>query len=140
MSDKLFPFILNCSLIIVRQYRAKNMDDYITYLQEVFSGMGTISAKRMFGGHGLYYDSLMFSLVADGVVYLKADAENAQDFEALGLGKFQYEKSGKLMAISYYQAPDELFDDPQLAERWARKAWNAAVRGDQKKRKPKQLK
>ena len=116
------------------------MNDYIEYLKEVFSGLGAINARRMFGGHGLYYDALMFALVADGLVYLKADAENAQDFEALGLEKFHYEKSGKLMAISYYQAPDDIFDDPQLAEKWARKAWNAAVRGDQKKRKPRQLK
>ncbi len=116
------------------------MDDYIEYLQEVFSGLGAISAKRMFGGYGLYYDSLMFALVADGVVYLKADAENASNFTALGLEKFHYEKAGKLMAISYYQAPDELFDDQELAGYWARQSWDAALRGDQKKRKPKYLK
>ncbi len=115
------------------------MDDYIEYLQDVFSGMGAISAKRMFGGHGLYFDSLMFALVADGVVYLKADAENASQFEALGLGKFHYEKGGKLMAISYYQAPDDLFDDQELAAQWARRSWEAAMRGEQKKRNPKYL-
>lgn len=116
------------------------MDDYIEYLKEVFSELGVINAKRMFGGHGLYYDTLMFALVANGVVYLKADAENANNFEALGLEKFQYQKGGKLMAISYYQAPDELFDDPVLAGQWAKQSWRAALRGDQKKRQPKYLK
>lgn len=116
------------------------MNDYIEYLKEVFSGLGVISAKRMFGGYGLYHDGLMFALIANNVAYLKADNENAEHFEELGLEKFQYEKSGKLMSISYYQAPDELFDDQEMAAQWARKSWEAALRGDQKKRKPSHFK
>lgn len=116
------------------------MDDYIEYLQEVFSGLGLVTAKRMFGGYGLYHDTLMFALIADNVVYLKADAVNAGDFEALALEKFQYDKNGKLMSMSYYQAPDELFDDQELASKWARKSWEAAARNPAKKRKPSRLK
>ena len=112
------------------------MDEYIEYLKEVFSGLGPICAKRMFGGYGLYFESLMFALVADNVVYLKADNENSSDFEALQLEKFRYEKSGKIMSISYYQAPDELFDDQDLAAQWAKKSWQAALRGQLKRSKP----
>ena len=43
--------------------RLANMSDYIDFLKEVFSEFGAVSARRMFGGHGLYFDGLMFGLV-----------------------------------------------------------------------------
>lgn len=36
-------------------------------------GRGEIRSRRMFGGHGIYRDDLMFAIVADDVLYLKAE-------------------------------------------------------------------
>ncbi len=36
------------------------------------AGFGPVAVKRMFGGAGIYRDGLMFALVADDVLYLKA--------------------------------------------------------------------
>ena len=70
----------------------------------------------MFGGHGVYHEGLMFALVVDDVLYLKADAELAEQFEAKGLKRFQYVKRGKPMSMSYYQAPEGIYDDPAEAK------------------------
>ncbi len=111
------------------------MSDYIDFLKEVFATFGQVNSRRMFGGHGLYYDGLMFALVADDTLYLKADAENQHIFEDEGLERFSYEKQGKSYSIAYFQAPDQLFDDQDEAAIWARRSWDAAVRGAAKKRR-----
>jgi DNA transformation protein len=43
------------------------------------------------------------------------------------LGAFQYTQGGKVITLSYFQAPDEIFDDPQEAAIWARRAYEVAV-------------
>jgi DNA transformation protein len=108
------------------------MSEFTDYLHEVFQDFGSIEARRMFGGHGVFRDGLMFALVVEDVLYLKADAETAGDFEARGLARFQYHKQGKTVSLSYYTAPDEIFDDPDEACAWARRAYAAALRASDK--------
>lgn len=98
-------------------------------MQELLDGWGTVTARRMFGGHGLYHEGLMFAIVMDSRLYLKADDGNRAEFEALGLAPFTYPMKGKTVALSYWSAPDAMFDEPSEAVRWARSAWEAAARG-----------
>ncbi|MEM7432521.1 MAG: TfoX/Sxy family protein [Pseudomonadota bacterium] len=104
------------------------MSEFVDYLGEVFQQFGAIRARRMFGGYGVYHDDLMFGLVADDVLYLKADDQSAGLFTEKGLMPFEYVKNGKPMKMSYYTAPEEIFDDPDVAEAWARHAYDAALR------------
>lgn len=110
----------------------KQASEFVDYLSEVFESFGPISARRMFGGYGIYHDGLMFGLVAYDVLYLKADAETAQRFEDEGLAKFEYVKQGKPMRLSYYSAPEIIFDDPDEARAWASLAFEAALRSRKK--------
>ncbi|GAB5498979.1 MAG: TfoX/Sxy family protein [Pseudohongiellaceae bacterium] len=95
---------------------------------ELLQGLGPVSARRMFGGHGLFLDGLMFALIADNELYLKADAECREVFVELGLQPFTYYKQGKPMALSYYQAPDSCLDSLDEMTRWGNVAFAAAVR------------
>lgn len=106
--------------------------EFVDYLSEVFETFGPIRAKRMFGGWGIYFDELMFGLVADDVLYLKADAESEPEFLELGLEPFEYRKQGRLTRISYYTAPDIVFEDPDEARAWATRAFEAALRSKKK--------
>lgn len=105
-----------------------NMSDFIPFVQELLDSWGPVSARRMFGGHGLYHEGLMFAIVMNQQLYLKVDDQNRPDFEALGLTPFTYPMKGKDVALSYWAAPDAVFDDPQEAVQWARSAWDAALR------------
>lgn len=102
--------------------------EFVENLNEVFALFGPIRAKRMFGGYGIYHDGLMFALVADDVLYLKADASSEGAFKALGLEKFQYVKKGRTIRMSYYEAPEDLFDNTEQAKIWADLAFEAALR------------
>jgi len=104
------------------------MNEYIDYLHEVFEWFGPVTTRKMFGGHGIYHNGLMFALVADGVLYLKTDGENSDHFVQEGLPPFEFIKKGKLIKTSYYRAPDEIMDDRELAAVWARRSYAAAVR------------
>ncbi|AMK78761.1 MULTISPECIES: TfoX/Sxy family protein [Methylomonas] len=113
------------------------MSEFIAYLPEVFELFGTIQIRKMFGGYGVYHDGLMFALVADETLYLKADAENAKFFEEQGLAQFAYQREGKMAKMSYYQAPAEFMEDREQAELWARRSYDAARRAQGNQRKAK---
>lgn len=80
----------------------------------------------MFGGCGIYHGGLIFALVTDDVLYLKADAENARYFDEQRLGQFQYRRDGKVAKLSYYQAPVECMEEREHAAIWARRSYDAA--------------
>lgn len=105
------------------------MNEFVDHLHEVFSDFGRISIRSMFGGFGIYHDGVMFALVANDVLYMKADDSTSEYFESRGLGRFQYNKGGKVVNVSYYEAPVEVFDEPGAAVEWARLAHSAALRG-----------
>lgn len=105
------------------------------YLQEVFEAFGQVSARRMFGGYGIYHDGIMFGLVAEDALYLKADESTARYFESQGLGQFEYHKGGKTVRMSYYLAPEEIFDDPAAAVLWAKRAYDVALVAHSHRRK-----
>lgn len=104
------------------------MSEFTDYLHEVFAEFGEIRARRMFGGYGIYHDDRMFGLVADDVLYLKTDAQSVDAFRERGLEPFVYVKDGRPMKMSYFMAPEEIFDDPDEARRWALLAFEAALR------------
>lgn len=81
----------------------------------------------MFGGHGIYHDGLMFALVADDSLYLKADETSKQEFINKQLPAFEYDKKDKTVTLSYYLAPEEIYEDSDEADYWARLAFQAAL-------------
>ena len=114
-----------------------NDNQFITFLLEQLEPMGSVEAKGMFGGFGIYRHGLMFGLVSQDTFYLKADEMNRAQFEDKGLPCFTYERRGKELSMSYYQAPPEAMDHSEELCKWAKKAYDAALRAAQKKPKKK---
>lgn len=104
------------------------MSDFVDFLHEQFAEFGTVSAKRMFGGHGIFYHDLMIGLVAEDVLYLKVDGDTEDAFKSAGSSPFLYDKGGKQVKMSYYEAPPETLDDPGEMRDWAQLAYDAACR------------
>ena len=103
-------------------------DDYVEFLCELLGGPDRVSARRMFGGHGIYHDGLMFGLVADGRLYLKVDAHSRAQFEAAGCQPFVYAGKGKPISMSYFGVPDDALDSAEAMSPWSRLAADAALR------------
>lgn len=108
------------------------MNEFVHHLQDVFRQFGPIEVRRMFGGYGVYHDGLMFGLVSDETLYLKADDGNAAHFRELQLPQFEYLRRGKPTRLSYYRAPDVVMEDLSEAAVWARRSFDAALRGRRK--------
>ena len=97
---------------------------------ELFAAFGPVAVRRLFGGAGIYAEGIMFALVHRGVIYLKADGQNAAAFEREGLGAFSYAtREGSRALASYRRMPARLYDDPEELATWARDAVAAARRG-----------
>lgn len=114
------------------------MSEFIDYLHEVFARFGPIETRRMFSGHGLFREGVMFGLVVKDALYLKADEEARPGFESRGLAPFTYKRGAREVALSYYLAPPEVLDDPEEAAKWARISLEAALRaGSGRNKRPK---
>ncbi len=104
------------------------MTELTDSLHDVFAGLGSIQIRPMFGGHGVFHEGVMFALVADDVVYLKSDAGIAARAEADGLQAFRYRKGNREVVMSYHQAPEAIFEDPEFAAELGREAFAVAWR------------
>ena len=114
--------------------------DFGEWVREHFAALGPLEIKRMFGGGAVYAHGLIFALLDDGVVWLKADEINAPVLEAAGARQFTFPtKDGKQMTMAYWSLPDSALDDPDVAVEWARQSIDAALRkaAAKKPRKPK---
>ncbi len=102
--------------------------EFVDYLLDQLHPREAFLAKSMFGGWGIYRHGRMFAIVADDELYLKVDEQTQPDFEALGLEPFTFQRKGKPFAMSYYQAPAETLEDPEILNQWVAAACGAADR------------
>lgn len=102
--------------------------DYLDHVLDQFAAFGPVDARRMFGGVGLFRGGLMFALITDDTLYFKTDDGNRVEFEAAGMTPFSFAARGRRMITSYFEAPAEAFDDPDVLARLARGAHDAALR------------
>ena len=103
-------------------------NEFLEYVLDLFSSWGAVSARKMFGGAGLYRDGKMFGLVADDVVYLKVDDTNRKKYEAVDSEPFQPFKD-KPMTMSYYELPAEVFERPEELFSWAAESLEIQMKG-----------
>ena len=96
--------------------------EYLDYIADQLKPFGPVTMKRMFGGAGLYHQGAFFGLVADDVLYFKVNDTNKADYEAAGSGPF---KPFGTYAMSYYEVPADVLEDPDELGLWARKAFEA---------------
>lgn len=108
-----------------------NSREFIDHVVDLLSPMGGVRARAMFGGHGLYLDGLMFALIADDALYLKADDGNRDRYIAAGLAPFK-PFDDRPVTMSYYPPPEEVFEDREALLDWAGQARDAALRGRRK--------
>ena len=111
--------------------------EYAAFVEELFAPAFSVRIKRMFGGAGIFWDELMIGLISDERIYLKVDASTQADFEAEGSKAFVFtQKSGEIVAMSYLELPERLYDEPDEMRAWALVAREAALRAKNSKKAP----
>ena len=117
-------------------------NEFVEHVLELLASFGSVSARRMFGGFGIFRDGLIFGLVASDVLYLKADTQNRGEYEAVGSEPFSYTARRKQVILSYWRAPEEALESRAAMQEWARSAYAAALRakaGSSTTKTPKRL-
>ncbi len=104
-------------------------DSFAEFLREQLAPLGRLTMRRMFGKTGVFGDGVMFGIVADNMLYLRVDDGNREAFrEAASSPPLNYRKGGNTIDLSFWRAPERLFDEPDELVAWARLALAAARR------------
>jgi DNA transformation protein len=102
---------------------------FAEFLSEQLAPLGRITMRRMFGKTGVFCDGLMLGMVTDNTLYFRVDDENRAAFkEAASFPPLNYKKRGDSIDLSFWRAPERLFDEPDEFVTWARIALAAARR------------
>lgn len=105
----------------------KRDDEFLTFVVEQMRFGKRLRTQAMFGGYGLYLDDRIFAIVAAGRLYFKAGAATRALYEDRGLSRFSYRARGKSVSLSYYEAPPEVFDEPEALHEWAQQAYRGVT-------------
>src|SRR5215472_4379631 len=102
---------------------------FAEFLREQLAPLGRISMRRMFGKTGVFCDGLMLGMVTDNTLYFRVDDRNRAAFkEAESFPPPNYERKGCTIDLSFWRAPERLFDEPDELLTWAQAALAAARR------------
>ena len=103
-------------------------DKLSAYLLELLAPLGPVSARRMFGGAGLFLNGTMFGLIVREELFFKVGDGNRPMFQAAGEAPFSYAtKNGSHTITSYWRCPPDLLDDGDTIRVWAKEAIEAAA-------------
>ena len=104
-------------------------DSFAEFLREQLAPLGRVTMRRMFGKTGVFCDGLMLGMVTDNTLYFRVDDDNRAAFkEAASFPPLNYRKNGETIDLSFWRAPERLFDEPDELVTWARTALAAAHR------------
>jgi DNA transformation protein and related proteins len=103
--------------------------EFAGFLRDQLAPLGDVTTRRMFGKTGVFCEGVMFGMVAQNVLYLRVDSQNRATFkEAESCPTLNYVKNGSVIDLSFWRAPDRLFDEHEELNVWARAALAAAHR------------
>lgn len=95
--------------------------------------LGHVAGRAMFGGHGLYVDGAMAGILVAETLYLKVDDGNRPAYEAAGMQPFVYSAKGRPVAMSFWEVPAEVLEEPERLRAWVAEARAAARRSQSAK-------
>jgi DNA transformation protein len=100
-------------------------DEQIEMVLDLFSELGPLTTRKMFGGTVFYHEGTIFAaMMSDGRLQLKGAGDMIRAFDHAGWRRWTYQRDGseKVTAMPYWEMPDDLLDDPDAASDWARRA------------------
>ena len=96
-------------------------NEFLAYVLDQFTGWNDVTARKMFGGAGLYRDGRMFGLIADDTAYLKVDDTNREDFVQAGSSPFK-PYPDKSTTMSFYEIPPDILENQEQLVQWSERS------------------
>lgn len=91
----------------------------ILQCMELFASLGNIRARSQFGGYSLSANRVMFALVSDGELYLRASHETEEYFCEQGMERLIYRKRGMAVLLRYFKVSKAQWEKPRVLRRMA---------------------
>lgn len=98
----------------------------ITQAKAYFAILGEITTRSQFGGYGLLANGVMFAVIAENELYLRATDRLEPLFRARGMVKMTYSKRGMPMVMRYYWVDESLWQEPKTLLSFAWQAFHEA--------------
>jgi DNA transformation protein and related proteins len=105
-----------------------NSPSFVQYVLDLLNPIAPVTARSMFGGHGLYSDGMIFGLLDDGELFLKTDEQTRAHFTGAGCKPWVYPSPKGPMTTSSYQPPGAAMEDSDAMRPWLELALAAASR------------
>ena len=80
--------------------------EFVEFVLESLQPLRGVSARRMFGGWGIYKDGVMFALIAYDTLYFKVDDGNRQAYEDGGPALFHLQRQGQVDPHALLRGPE----------------------------------
>ncbi len=98
------------------------ISEFSAFIIDQLTLFAPISVRQMFGAECLFRHGVMFAIIDDDTLYVKADDESRPWFLEAGCDRFYYwtRRAGikKQVALSYYQVPSSALDDSDVLCYW----------------------
>ena len=95
------------------------------WAEDELAELGAVSARKMFGGFGVFLDGVMFAIVdRDGNLFYRADERTQPSYVNGG--------SAQLPRMPYWSVPNEVLADPDVLRAWGKEALALARRAKTK--------
>lgn len=95
----------------------RSFRDFVFDQLSVLKGL---SARAMFGGHGLYLDGEFFGLIWKGRLWFRTDAQSLAEYRALGAEPIPF--GDDPASNVYWSVPADVLEDAPRLAAWARAA------------------
>lgn len=79
--------------------------------QKNLSTLGEIGYRPLFGGYSLFVNGVIFAMVSEGELYLRACEQCTDYFTKKSAPTLQYFKRGQPIQLNYFQVDEELWQD-----------------------------
>ena len=83
----------------------------IVQAKAYFYALGGITTRSQFGGYGLLADGVMFAVITEGELYLRATDSLEPAFRSRGMVNMVYSKRGAPITMRYYWVDEALWRD-----------------------------
>ena len=93
--------------------------EFLQYTLDLFSSLGRLSTKTLFGGNAILKNNITFAMVFDGSIYLKTNKNSVKKYLDLKSKPLSYKKNNKTINLRYYEIPVEILDDEDQLIEWA---------------------
>lgn len=101
-------------------------ENKIMQAQGRFDFLGKITVRSQFGGYGLLANGIMFAVVSDGELYLRANNKIENLFRSRGMSNLVYAKRGLPVLLRYYWVDSALWEDVCTLSHFATRAYQGA--------------